>query len=262
MNLSVCIEMIFQEEHDFTRRIYKSAAVGLPNVEMWRWRDKNLDAIERALGETGGHLMCFVSEPGGRLVDPATHAAFLQGLRDSIPVARRFGTRSLIVLSGDTLDGVPREEQHAAVRDALIAAAPIVEDAGITLNLEPLNTRVDHIGYFLDSTAEGLQIVEEVASPGVKLLYDLYHSVVMNEDPREVLQGRIDLVGHVHLADHPGRHEPGSGDALLETYLAWLQQQGYEGFIGLEYLPTGDSTAALESTKVLASRASAVLPQH
>ena len=256
MNLSVCLEMIFTEEPDFARRIQASADLGLPNVEMWGWRGKDLNAIERALGESGAQLVSFVSEPVGRLVDPATHAAFLQGVRESIPVARRFGTRHLILQSGNTLGGVPRKAQHAALLSALRAAAPIAEDAGVTLNLEPLNTRVDHAGYFLESTAEGMQLIEEVASPKVKLLYDLYHSVVMDEDPREVLRGKIDLVGHVHLADHPGRHEPGSGEEPLETYLSWLEHQGYRGFVGLEFTPTGDSKAALERTLALAARVS------
>lgn len=256
MNLSVCIEMIFGEEPDFAGRVHHSAAAGLPDVEMWGWRHKDLGAIERALGETGGRLVSFVSEPVGRLVDRQTHPAFLQGLRDSLAVAQRFGTRRLIVLSGDALDGVPREEQHAAVRDALKATAPLAEDAGVTLTPEPLNTRLDHPGSFLDRTAEGLQIIEEVGSPNVRLLHDLYHAAVMDEDPREVLRGRVDLVGHVHIADHPGRQEPGSGHAPLEPSLAWLGQQGYQGFVGLEYRPTGDSRAALESTRALVRRAS------
>lgn len=256
MNLSVCVEMIFREEPDFARRILHSAQTGLPNVELWGWRNRDLDAIERTLGETGGQLVSFVSEPGGRLVDRATHAAFLQGLRETVPVAQRFGTRNLIVLSGDTLNGVPREEQHAAVRDALKEAAPLAEDAGVMLNLEPLNTRVDHVGYFLDSTAEGLQIVEEVASPSVRLLYDVYHSAVMDEDPREVLRGRVGLVGHLHVADSPGRHEPGSGRVPLESFLRWLEEQGYPGFVGLEFFPTGDSVRALEDTLALVDRVS------
>ncbi len=256
MKLSVCLEMIFREERDFARRVVRSAEFGLPNVEMWGWRDKDLNAIERALGESGARLVSFVSEPVGRLVDPATHAAFLGGLRESLSVAQRFGTRHLILQSGNTLDGVPREVQRAALLGALKATAPIAEDAGVTLNLEPLNTRVDHPGYFLESTAEGVKLIEEVASPAVKLLYDLYHSLVMDEDPREVLRGQVDLIGHVHLADHPGRHEPGSGGAPLETHLTWLENQGYAGLVGLEFTPTGDSGAALRPTLALAERVS------
>lgn len=260
MNLSVCIEMIFSEQPDFSQRIRDSAAAGFPQVEMWGWRNKDLNAIERALADSGGQLVSFVSEPGGRLVDPTTHADFLRGLRETLPVAQRLGTRNLIVLSGDAQPDVPRSEQHAAICRALKAAAPLAGEAGVTLNLEPLNSRIDHVGYYLDRTEEGLEIISEVNSPHVRLLYDLYHSVVMDERPERMLEGRMDLVGHIHLADHPGRHEPGSGHAPLETHLRWINAQGYAGSVGLEYVPTGDSRTALRSTLALVRQATARTP--
>ncbi|MFB9993134.1 hydroxypyruvate isomerase family protein [Deinococcus oregonensis] len=255
MKLSICIEMIFAEEPDFARRIQCSVDAGLPQVEMWGWRNKDLDAIERVLAETGGQMVSFVSEPGGRLVDPATHNDFLRGLRESLPVAQRLGTRNLIVLSGDAQNGVSREQQHEAICQALKAAAPLAEDAGVTLNLEPLNSRIDHVGYYLDSTEEGLDIIREVNSPHVRLLYDLYHSVVMDERPEDVLQGQMNLVGHLHVADHPGRHEPGSGQVPLETHLRWINAQGYAGYVGLEYVPTRNSLDTLHATSALVQRA-------
>ena len=129
----------------------------------------------------------------------------------------------------------------AALRDA----APRAEQAGIVLALENLNSRVDHPGTFLDATTEALDIVDEVGSPGLKLLYDLYHSVTMGEDPSSVLRERLDRVRHVQIADVPGRHEPGSGRIDWPTTLAWLRANGYGGWIGLEYAPSGDSAASL-----------------
>lgn len=245
--LSACIEMLFVPEHpdDVPARIRAAAAAGFAAVEFWRWRAKDLAGLERALRETGVRLAVFSCEPGGRLVDPATHDAFLAGLDDSLAIAKRLGSPGLIVLSGDALPDVERARQHAAIVAALRRAAPKAEAAGIRLCLEPLNTRVDHVGYFLDTTEEGLDIVEEVASPAVRLLWDLYHSAVMEEDPGEVSAGRVGLVGHVHVADTPGRHEPGTGTVDWRRTIDVLTAGGYAGAIGLEYRPTAGTVVSL-----------------
>ncbi|HLV82992.1 MAG TPA: TIM barrel protein, partial [Devosia sp.] len=114
---------------------------------------------------------------------------------------------------------------------------------------EPLNDRVDHPGYYLTSTSEGLDIVEAVNRPEIGLTYDMYHSMVMGEDPETVLAGRLDRVFHLHIADHPGRHQPGSGHLPIGQKLAWLQAQGYAGAVGLEFRPTGSTADALDETR-------------
>ena len=249
MTLSGCIEMLFVAEHaDYPSRIRACRAAGLGAVEFWRWRDKDIEAIAAASRETGLPVSVFSVEPGGRLVDPATHGEFLQGLRETIPVAARLGTRRLIVLSGDSLPGVDVGTQREAVVAALRVAAPIAADAGVTLLLEPLNTRVDHVGCFLDHTADGLDIVDAVAHPAVRLLYDIYHSAMMAEDPAVVLAGRGDRVGYVHAADTGGRHQPGSGTIDWGHALGTLAGLGYGGPIGLEFRPAGATDAALRET--------------
>lgn len=140
---------------------------------------------------------------------------------------------------------MPRREQHEAILAALGAAADVLAGSGVTLALEPLNTRVDHPGTYLDSTREGLDLVERVSRPEVRLLVDLYHGAVMGEVPQEVLAGRVGLIAHVHLADAPGRHEPGTGELPWRERVAWLRAQGYGGRIGLEYAPSGATRAAL-----------------
>ena len=94
-------------------------------------------------------------------------------------------------------------------------------------------------GTYLDSTEEALDIVDEVGRPGLRLLYDLYHSVTMGEDPATVLRGRMDRVRHVQVADVPGRHEPGSGMIDWRATLDRLRSDGYRGWLGLEYAPSG-----------------------
>ena len=252
MRLSGCVESLFLREHgDVAARMRACAAAGLEAVEFWLWRDKDLGAIERALGETGLALSGFCVEPRLPIVDPQTHRDWLAGVRESLAVAQRLGAPALIVLSGGELPGVARGAQHEAVVAALRAAAPLAEAAGVRLLLEPLNIAFDHVGHYLHSTAEGLDIVQEVGSPGVGLLFDMYHSAMMGERQEEVLAGRGHLVGHVHVADVPGRAEPGSGTVDWGARMRGLRAMGYAGAVGLEFWPTGGTVEALRRTRAV-----------
>lgn len=250
MRYSACIEMLFvKESADPAERIRLAHAAGLDAFEFWHWRNKDLPAIEAAMHETGMTLAGIVAEPMLPLTDPAAHAPFFAGLADTIAVAQRLGTKLLIAQAGDELPDRPRAEQRAALVTALGGAADLLAGSGVRLALEPLNTRIDHAGYFLASTREGLDIVDEVCRPEIGLLYDLYHSMVMGERPQEALQGRVDRILHIHLADHPGRSEPGSGGLDLAGGVRYLLDNGYAGLAGLEYRPTGSTLASLDTAR-------------
>lgn len=237
---SACIELLFADgDPSYGDRIRAAADAGFTTVEFWRWRDKDLDGIEAALKETSVGLAALVAEPMIWLTDPANHDGFLEGLAASVATARRLGAPILIAQAGNDRPGVPRPEQHAAIVQCLNRAANVLDGTGVTLALEPLNDRVDHPGYYLTSTEEGLDIVDEIARPEIRLLYDIYHSAVMGEVTEDVIGNRIDRIAHVHLADHPGRHEPGTGTMDWQHRVAWLRDAGYDGPIGLEYKPSG-----------------------
>lgn len=246
MKFSACIELLFADESpDIADRIRLAKDAGLDGVEFWRWTDKDLGAIAAALKETGLPLTGIVAEPMVPLTDPARHDEFLAGLGASIVAAQRLSAPLLIAQAGDLLAG-PRAPQHQALTDCLCRARDRLEGTGVVLAIEPLNTRVDHPGYYLDSTSEGLDVVAGIGNPAIRLLYDIYHAAVMDEEIAPVLAGRLDLVAHVHLADHPGRGEPGSGTLDWQARLGWLARSGYDGFVGLEYHPTGDTSASLK----------------
>lgn len=222
-----------------------AAEAGFAQVEFWTASDKDLPPLEAAIRDTGLTVTAFVSEPTGRLVDPQTHDAFLAGIERSCGLAQRLNARNLIVVAGDARAGVGRDLQREALTTALRRAAPIAATYGVRLLLEPLNTRVDHPGYFLDSTSEALDVIRDVGEQSVALLYDMYHSIVMGEDPGSALDGAGALLGHVHIADAPGRHEPGAGAVDWRRQLAALRSVGYEGSIGLEYIPTRETSSTL-----------------
>lgn len=246
MKFSACLEWLFADEApDFADRIRLAKQAGLDAVEFWKWSNKDLDAIEAALRETGLGLTGFVAEPMIPLTDPANKAPFLDGLRRSVEVAQRLGARVLIAQAGADLEGRDRAGQRAALVACLAAAGEVLAGTGVKLGLEPLNTLIDHKGYFLPSTREGLDIAEETGRPEIGIVYDLYHAAVMGERPEEVLEGRMGKVFHIHVADHPGRGDPGTGGVDLKARLAWIFAHGYAGPVGLEYRPTPPSSASV-----------------
>ena len=249
---SVCVEMIFRDL-PFLDRLEAVAATGAPAYEFWRWADKDLRAIAECARRLGLRCAGLVGSGGGPLVDPARREAFLQGLRESIEAARAVGATSLIATTGQALPDVERARQHASVVDGLRAAAPIAADAGVTLVLEPLNTRLDHAGYYLETTAEGVQIVDEVGSLAVRLLFDAYHAAVMGEDIEAEVRAQAARIGHVHVADAPGRHEPGTGQVAYGGFFAALARSAYDGWVGLEFRPLGDHHRAVVDTLGLIS---------
>lgn len=250
--LSPCLEWVFAEAGAFEARIEAAARYGVRAVEFWRWSDKDLDAVERALGRTGLAVSSFVAEPlGATLVDPAAHGAFLRGLEESVVVARRLGAPYLVAQPGPALAGRPRAEQTAAMVACLREAGRLLAGSGVTLLLEPLNTRVDHPGCFIDETAAGFAVIRAVGSERVRLLYDVYHSVVMGEEPEDVLAGNMGLVEHVQIADAPGRGEPGTGAIDWPCFFGWLAGHGYTGRVGLEYRPSRPSAETLDGLRRL-----------
>jgi hydroxypyruvate isomerase len=241
---SVCVEMIFRDL-PFLDRLDAVAAAGAPAFEFWRWADKDLPATAERARRLGLRCAGLVGSGGGPLVDPSRREDFLRGLRESIEAARAVGATTLIATTGQAMPDRERARQHASVVDGLRAAAPIAADAGVELVLEPLNTRVDHAGYYLETTAEGLQILEEVGSPAVRLLFDAYHAAVMGEDVEAAARAHAARFGHVHVADAPGRHEPGTGRVDYRRFLAALAESDYVGWVGLEFRPVDDHHQAV-----------------
>ncbi|MHA6689267.1 TIM barrel protein [Devosia sp. A449] len=252
---SACIDMLFVgETTNVAERIRLAKASGMDAVEFWLWSNKDLNEIEDALGATGLPLAGIVAEPFAELTRVTDHDRFLAGLERSLAVAQRLGTKMMIAQAGPELAGVPRQQQHDALVEAMARSAEVLKGSGVQLALEPLNTLVDHQGYYLPSTVEGLDIVDAVNRPEIALLYDLYHSMVMGEDTATVLAGRVDRIAHIHIADHKGRNQPGTGGLPLRASLDWLEGQGYAGYAGLEFVPIGATATALDETRVVLGR--------
>jgi hydroxypyruvate isomerase len=251
MKLSACVEMIFNDR-PFVDRLAGVAAAGLPAFEFWRLAGKDIQAIRAKQEQLGLTCAAFSCSGGVPLVDSSRTREFLMSLREAIGVARELGCKTLIATTGNTLPDHPREEQHASIVAALREAAKVCEDASTTLVLEPLNVLVDHQGYYLETSVEGFQVVDEVGSPAVKLLYDIYHQQITEGNLIATITANVAKIGHLHVADVPGRHEPGTGEINYRNVFGAIEGAGYQGYVGLEYRPADDAAATLARVQALA----------
>ncbi len=251
IKLSACIEMLFSEIDEFADRIPAAAQAGLPAVEFWRYSEKDIDAISAAKQSAGIEIAAAAVELSQGMLDVALAEEYVRSVKAAIKGVEQLGIKVLISTTGWEPSPRPRSEQHAGIVACLKAAAPVAEEAGITLVLEPLNVLVDHAGYYLTTSAEGFEILDEVDSPNVKLLYDIYHQQVTEGNLIATITSHIAQIAHFHIADVPGRHEPGTGEINWANVLGAIDEAGYEGYVGLEYLPTGATVESLEHIKAV-----------
>jgi hydroxypyruvate isomerase len=244
--LSACVALLFADERGgLPERVRAAAAAGCEAIDLWGWRELDLDELAAVLEETRMTVAMMLVDPPGRLVDTTRLPEFVGAVEDSAAAAARIGCEALVVLPGESVPGAGEAEQDAAIVDGLQAAAGLCAEAGVRLLLEPLNTRRDHPGTYVSTTRHALDLAERADRPEVGILYDVYHSAMMGEDPVDVLGDRSPLVGHVHVADTGGRHEPGTGTIAWSHALDRLWAIGYRGFLGLEYVPTVASARSL-----------------
>ncbi|MGI4732572.1 MAG: 2-oxo-tetronate isomerase [Janthinobacterium lividum] len=180
----------------------------------------------------------------GFAADPARGAEFRDSVDLALDYARSTGCMKLHLMAGK----IPANADRAAWTDTLVDNVRYAADAAgeaITIVLEPINTRVDIPGYFYDRTDAALAVIDRVARPNVKLLYDIYHMQIMEGDLARTIERLMPRIGHVQIADNPGRGEPGTGEINYPWLLSRLDQLGYDGWVGCEYKPLGTTQAGL-----------------
>jgi hydroxypyruvate isomerase len=254
IRLSACIEMIYRDL-PMEERIARVAAIGLPAFEFWSWTNKDLTAIAQARAQHHVVVSSFAYGSPGAIVDPTNHAAFLKHFDGVAAAADTLDCRTVIVTVGQQLPEVGRAQQHAAIVSALAALAPRAQQYGVTIVVEPLNVLINHKGYYLSTSEESFQIIEEVGSPAIKVLFDVYHQQITEGNLINNITTYFDKIGHFHIADNPGRHEPGTGEINYGNVLRVIDDLGYGGFIGLEYRPKSDADASLKQSMAIAGRA-------
>lgn len=187
-------------------------------------------------GDWHEHELGFVGVPG-------REDDFNRALSAALSLAGKLETRMLNTLVGVVSENRRDQAYETAIRN-LSKAASAAAEMGVTLLVEAVNT-VDVPDYLAATTAEAARLVTAVDRPNVRMLFDVYHSAVAGENVEDSLHTYLPLIGHIHIADHPGRHEPGTGNLPIAEFIAGLGRAGYDGFIGLEYSPAGETAAGL-----------------
>ncbi len=245
MKFSCCIEMIYTE-YSFVERIYKAKEAGFDYVEFWCWKDKNLDEIKKALDETGMKVGVFQGNLEGRMVDKNDYEIYIKGVMESVKTAKFLGVNTLFLMSDIMKEDrsvsqapypITFEEKLANTRAVLEALIPVAEQNDITFIIEPLNTLVDHRGYSLNHSKPAIDLVRGINHPNIRVLYDAYHMQIMEGNIIDTVTKSSDTFGHFHIADVPGRFEPGTGELNYKNILQALKASGYDGKAGFEFTP-------------------------
>ncbi len=254
MKLSLCLEMLFTDR-PFIERLSVASRLGYRAIEFWDWRDKNLSVLADTAARLGLTVAAMSGNRQHALIDPDARAELIEEMDQVFRAAAKLNCRSIMMLS-DVLsdDGSaaltpprPAVEKIESITENLRALAGRAEAASVTLLLEPLNTALDHCGCFLNDSALGVEIVRRVNSPRVKLLYDIYHMSMMGEDVLTEIDKNLEWVGYFHVADLPGRHQPGTGKIDYQAVNTLLRRAKYEGFIGMEFSALGPDEQAAKA---------------
>ena len=246
MKLCVAIPCFFGGM-DFCDAIRKCKELGFDTVETYNWKDLDLAKVRATLDETGVNLISMCTTEFN-LTDPEMRGKWLDGLRKTCEAAKILGVKKLITQVGQDT-GKERALQHKSVVDGLTEGSKILEEYDITIMIEPLNTYVNHPGYYLWSAVEGFEIIREVGHKNVKLIFDIYHQQVMEGNIIPNIVGNLDCIAHLHGAGHPGRHEMQYGESDYKNIIAAVDKAGYTGALGLEYGPLLDPVESLKEAK-------------
>jgi hydroxypyruvate isomerase len=219
-----------------------SAKIGLRGVDLLAPEEYE---VPRRYG-----LLCTMGYGGGGDINKAmnrteNHAAIEQGLRTNIPLAAKAGVPNVITFSGNRA-GMSDDEGARNTIAGLNRVKKIGEDHGVTICLELLNSKRDHHDYMCDHTAWGVRVVQEVNSPHVKLLYDIYHMQIMEGDLIETIRQNIQWIAHFHTGGVPGRHElDGTQEVQWDGVMRAIADAGFKGYVAHEFVPTGDPLVSL-----------------
>ena len=246
----------------FEQRLAKVAEAGYANVEMVgeyeKWTEADFDRANETAKRLGIHFDATAGLHNG-VGNPATREAFLAELQEAFTPMRKLGCPAMIVMSGNIVAALSRGQQHQSCIDGLKRAAQLVEGkqiAGqpIRLLLECIDPE-ENPKYFLQSAAEAIDIVRAVNHPQVKFLYDLFHEQIAEGNLIEKLEKHIDVIGLIHVADVPGRHQPGTGEINYGNIYRKLAALKYRNAIAMEFHPSGDPVSTLQAAKKMVSDA-------
>ncbi len=258
--LSVMLWTVFTHM-PFEERLAKVVEAGYTNVELVgeyaKWTPADFDRANAARQKLGIH---FDTTAGlkNSVGNPAQRDALVAELRQALVPMQSLGCPAIILMSGNIVPGLSKEQQHQSCIDSLKAAVKVVE--GKQIDGKPVRLLLENIDqeenprYYLKSSAEGMEIVRAVNHPQVQFLYDLFHEQIFEGNLIEKLKKNIDVIGLIHIADVPGRHDPGTGEINFANIYKTLAELKYKHIVAMEFEPLGDQVAALRAAREMVAK--------
>ena len=247
MKLCANVSILFKEVA-LLERFAQARAAGFVAVEFWWPSGEDLEEVEAAVRESDLAVALFNFDAGdmpagdrGLASDPELQGRFRENVPVALELARRLDCRRINVLLGHEQEGMSRNEQLDLARQNVAFAAERAAAQGVEVMVEAVNT-FENGPYLLYTTADAVAFADSVGHPNVRVQYDVYHMQRMEGNLVANLREHIGAIGHVQIADSPGRGEPGTGEIHYPYVLSELEKLGYSGYVGLEYNPSGGDT--------------------
>jgi len=250
--------MLWTLKGSFEEKLETAARSGVQSVEMVgeyaNWTDADIARIKKLTHSFRLGMDALIATPDWNkrpvsMVDPTQHDNFLTDVRNAITFAQKLEVPQILLMSGNAIPGRTHDEQYASLLEAAKRAGDLVAAANLTAIVEPLNSLVNHKGFFLTTCVEGAKLIRQVDNPHVRLLFDIYHEQVQDGNVIRTLTEAADIVAVFHVADNPGRNDPGTGEINYRNVYKAIQKTGYSGYVAMEYLPLGEPVQSL--TKAL-----------
>jgi hydroxypyruvate isomerase len=247
MRFCVNVSILFKEA-PFLERFHRAANAGFSAVEFW-WPDgEDLGEVEAAIKDANLRVALFNFYAGdmpagdrGLLSDPVRQEGFRENVPTALDLAQRLGCSKLNALVGQEIEGIGRQQQLGLARENVSWAAGLAAGYATEVLVEPVNT-FENGPYLLYRTDDAAKFVQSVGKANVRLQHDFYHMQRMEGNLSVTLRRHIGEMGHVQVADSPGRGEPGTGEIHYPYVFGVLEELGYDGYVGLEYNPTTERT--------------------
>lgn len=230
---------------DWYERNIAGAKNGFNGVEQLGFLGLDFDKAKATLDEYGVTSTAIVIESsndenkkliswGHGMVWEDSRKAFVESFREAVAAAKALGVPNIIATTGNERADISREKQFDICIGTLKELSNIAENEGVMIVVEPLNVLVDHKGHFLRTTEDAAKIIKAVDSPNCKILFDIYHQQITEGNVIRNIKENIDLIGHFHIADNPGRKQPGTGELNYSNIFSAIQETGYNGWLAFE----------------------------
>jgi hydroxypyruvate isomerase len=252
-SLSVMLWTVFRNL-PYAERLEKVREAGYQAVELVDefkdWTKDDFAAARRKKRELGMEIDA-TAGVWHALANASDREPFLKSVREFVPVLKELECSRLILQSGDKVPGLSREQMRVNCVETLKRAADIAGEHKIEILVENIDPE-ENPNYFITSSVEGFEMVRTVGNPHIKFLYDFFHEQIAEGNLISKLEKNLDVIGLLHVADVPGRHEPGTGEINYPVIFRKLGELGYNRFVAMEFMPQGEGVPALRAAREMA----------